>query len=136
MTPQQAEDWIAIARERGADAAAMLPARQGSSGPVYMSGYAIECSLKAYLQRHGIAFPRSGREGHDLKSLWRVAGFKLRDLGDRTGAKSFYVEGWSVDLRYAAEVPSDLPGADLVEAAGEVAGWIQSQIRRRRRPKK
>jgi len=32
-----------------------------------MAGYAIECSLKAYLQREGKPFPTSGSEGHNLK---------------------------------------------------------------------
>jgi hypothetical protein len=45
MAPNTAQDWITVANERAADAEAMLSSRQDSVGPVYMVGYAIECSL-------------------------------------------------------------------------------------------
>jgi hypothetical protein len=92
MTPTTAEAWIAAATERAADAEAMLPSRGTSAGPIYMAGYAIECSPKAFLQCQGIRFPAAGQSGHDLKALWHRAGFRRGDLGDQQGERAFYVE--------------------------------------------
>ena len=45
-----------------------------------MAGYAIECSLKALLQKQGIPFPQSGREGHNLKGLWQSCRLSLSKI--------------------------------------------------------
>ena len=133
--PFSAEDWTAVANQRAADAAAMLPQRADSVGPVYMAGYAVECALKAYLQRRGIPRPRSGPAGHDLRGLWRASGFRLADLNDEHGLKSFYIEAWSTDLRYAIRLDpaTSVEPADLVEGARLLSSWIQNQVRRQRR---
>jgi hypothetical protein len=113
----------------------MLPSRADSVGPVYVAGYAIECSLKAYLQASGLPFPTSGRAGHDLRALWGAAGFSLREIGDQRGEKAFFVEGWSTDLRYETTSGSTLSGDELVGGARALTGWLQTRARRRRRRK-
>ncbi len=133
MEPTTVEDWIAVANERAADVWAMLAERDRSTRPVYVAGYVIECSLKAYLQRLGIGFPKRGREGHDVSALWSTAGFRITDLHDADGSKTFYIESWSTDLRYEVVVDSTASVEDLVTGAGQLTGWIQSQIRRARR---
>ncbi len=133
--PANAEEWIEVAHQRAADAESMLPARGQSVGPVYMAGYAIECALKGFLARNNIARPRMGPEGHNLRRLWKASRFRLRDLSDSQGFKSFYLELWSTDLRYASRLDSDLETAQLVAGAGQLFGWIQKQIRRSRRPR-
>lgn len=132
MSPTTAESWIAVARERALDADALLREREQSAGPVYLAGYAIECSLKAFLQRSGRAFPTSGGAGHDLRGLWRQSGFRIRDIADESGAKSFFIETWSTDLRYELNPNLPCPMTDLVEAAKRLSGWLQTQTRRRR----
>ena len=133
LDPASADGWIVIARERGADAAAMLPQRQDSTGPVYMAGYAIECALKAYLTDRGIARPAGGRTGHDLRGLWKTSGFRLADLNDPQGTKSFYVEGWSTDLRYRHRLDTPRSTAEMVEGARVLSSWIQMRLKRPRR---
>ena len=133
MDPANAEEWIDVARQRAMDTAAMLPARKQSVGPVYMAGYAVECALKAFLDRKSIRRPRMGPEGHNLRGLWKASGFRLGDLNDRQGFKSFYLEFWSTDLRYDSRLDSELETADLVAGARQLTGWIQNRIRRSRR---
>ncbi|NJL82146.1 MAG: HEPN domain-containing protein [Chloroflexaceae bacterium] len=130
MPPTTSEDWLDIANERAADAEAMTRTRGESTGCVYMAGYAIECSLKALLRRKNEPFPTSGRSGHNLRELWE-ASFKLRDLYDPTGAKSFFIESWNTSLRYELTCCSKLKVGELVDGAKSLSGWIQTQIRRR-----
>jgi HEPN domain-containing protein len=134
MAPNTFDDWIEVSRERQEDARALL-SRKNSVGPVYMAGYAVEASLKAFLKKVNIEFPRTGDEGHNLKGLWQQAGFRLKDIKDKNGERAFFVEEWRTGLRY--EVSPDVlhlrDSDSLVNAAGDLSGWIQNQIRRRRR---
>jgi hypothetical protein len=131
MNPVTAEDWLSVAKERAADAEAMKESRSLSTGPVYMAGYAIECSLKAYLQVKGIPFPKRGSEGHDLKGLWQATCFPISDLGDTNGAKAFYIQSWSTDLRYNASMEAGgLPCQELMKGARALTGLIQNRTRR------
>ncbi len=134
MAPNTFDEWLAVSKERQEDARALL-SRKNSIGPVYMAGYAVEASLKAYLRKLNKEFPRRGDEGHNLKGLWRQAGFRLKDIKDKSGERAFFIEEWKTDLRY--EVSQDeLHSRDsnsLVNAAGDLSGWIQNQIRRRSR---
>jgi len=132
--PSTTEEWMTVARERGADAEAMLPTRTASIGPVYMAGYAIECAIKGYLQYRGIPRATRGRHRHNLKALWKQAGFCFADLKDPHGNTSFLIQQWSTGFRYQLSIPENVPdSAGLVEAAKRLAGWIQAQVRRQRR---
>lgn len=133
MTPTTAGGWIAVANERAADAEAMKTQRATSVGPVYMAGYAIECSLKALLQRQGKSFPSYGQEGHNLRGLWEASGFRLSDLHDLNGTKAFFIRQWSTDLRYESSLVGSLQVAELVDGARDLTGWIQARVRRSRR---
>ena len=136
MSPTSSDGWRDVARERASDADALLSRRQRSAGSVYLAGYAIECSLKAFLQRRGMPFPTAGGAGHDLRGLWLQSGFRLGDLSDASGAKTFFIKDWSTDLRY--EVAPSLPcsAPELVGGARQLSGWIQTQIRRQRSPRR
>jgi hypothetical protein len=94
-----------------------------------MAGYAIECSLKAYLQRSGLALPLHGREGHNLKGLWERAGFRPSDLSDAAGEKTFFIERWSTDLRYEVRLDAAVTADGLVNAAAELSRYVQSRLR-------
>lgn len=130
--PNSIEDWLSVATERGDDARANLDQRPGSVGPVYMAGYAIECSLKALLRAKGKPFPTSRSAGHDIQGLWEASGFRLSDLRDSNGAKAFFIEEWSTDLRYETTPPERLPAQELLMGAGNLTGWIQTHVRRAR----
>ncbi len=139
MDPSTADEWMAVADARGSDAAAMLPAREGSVGPVYMAGYAIECSIKAYRTVLGVG-PVRGKEGHNLRELWKsIDRHSFRDLDLLTQERSFFFEYWSTELRYCSEYEGGHGAMKLVQAAKSIAGWIQTQARRqadRRRGKR
>jgi hypothetical protein len=130
--PHSAEAWVEVAGARAADAQAMLAVRAGSTGPVYMAGYAIECSLKALLRARNQPFPTGGSAGHDLRGLWEASGFRLSDLNDANGAKTFFIERWSTDLRYDTAMDTQMSTHDLLSGAGDLTGWIQTRVKRAR----
>jgi HEPN domain-containing protein len=133
MQPNTYEDWLEVSRERQADAKALLSCRKESIGPVYMAGYAVEASLKAFLRKINKPFHQRGQEGHNLKGLWKQAGFNLRDIKDESGEKAFFVEEWETNFRYEIKPDYSHDSESLVIAAGNLAGWIQTQIRRKTR---
>lgn len=134
MEPSTAEDWMAIAYERLADAEAIFKERPASAGSVYMAGYAIECSLKALLHKRGIAYPRRGQEGHNLGGLWKASGFNMSDIQDRKGTKAFFIQEWSTDWRYEKSLATGgLDIKDLLDGARKLSGWIEAQMRPTRR---
>lgn len=104
---------------------------QGRSvAAVYLAGYAVECSLKAYLQRVGRGFPTSGPAGHDLRELWKAARFRLADLGDSQGNRTYFIERWHTGLRYNDTIDTVFDAGVLVEGAVQLAGWVQGQLNR------
>jgi hypothetical protein len=138
MSPDTWEDWRSVANERMMDARSLLLARANSVAPVYLAGYAIECSLKALLQRRGTGFPTYGSEGHNLRSLWASVGFTLGDISGAGGSGTYYIESWSTDLRY--QVTENFPSTceELLTGAAHLVGFLQTRLarehsRRRRR---
>jgi hypothetical protein len=118
-----------VAQERAVDA--RILADQGRSvAAVYLAGYAVECALKAYLQRVGHGFPTSGQAGHDLRELWKASRFRLADLGDSQGNRTYFVERWNTELRYNVTFDTVLDAGVLVEGAAQLVGWVQGRIRR------
>ncbi len=130
--PDKWEDWLNIATERSKDAD-KLSERDNRAGSIYMAGYAIECSLKAYLKKTGKRFPAAGSAGHNLKELWRASGFRLKDLRDDKGEITFYIEEWSTDLRYAGEYSFPAQPEVLLQGAKNLVGRIQAYVRNYRR---
>lgn len=133
MQPNRYEDWLDVSQERQADARALLQSRNKSVGPVYMAGYAVEASLKAFLEKNNIQFSRRGAQGHDLKSLWEQAGFKGNDLKYESGKTTFFLELWNTSLRYEInldELMGNTPES-LVKTAEWLSGWIQKQSHRK-----
>jgi hypothetical protein len=128
MSPSTSEEWKVVANERMTDATSMGPSR--SVGPVYMAGYAIECSLKALLQRRSCGFPTQGAQGHNLRALWIRTGFALRDIPNSNGHSTYYIESWCTDLRY--EVTGAFPGTcnEMLAGARVLVGFLQTQLRR------
>jgi hypothetical protein len=132
MSPNTAEEWLAVANQRLADAISIYKHQSNSIGSVYMAGYAIECSLKALLQKRGIPYPKSGPEGHNLKGLWEKSTIKFADIHDTKGAQTFFFAQWNTHLRYETELPRDLglKEEELIEGAKKLQGLIQTKIRR------
>lgn len=139
MQPQTADDWENIAKARAADADALIAAVPTSVSSVYMAGYAVECSLKAYLASAKRPYPSRGSAGHDLTGLWKASNFLKRDLPGESGCATFFLESWNTSIRYELTVSgSGISNRDLVNGAKRIAGWLQTQSNRqknrRRRP--
>ncbi len=66
--PSTHSQWIEAARQRALDAETLLSGDGYSVGPVYMAGYALECSFKGLLRLRGENIPK-GKEGHNLMNL-------------------------------------------------------------------
>jgi hypothetical protein len=103
---QTADQYINVADARITDARALFDAKR-YEGAFYLSGYGVECSLKALLlDRTTVAqYPKMlrfcrGKSGHELNKIKE----RLRKRGvefPRTVARAFAsVRTWSVGLRY------------------------------------
>ncbi len=69
-----------------------------------------------------------------MKALWRSAGFRLSDINDGSGGKSYFIENWDTALRYQSTANElTLSTEQLVNAAKQLTGWISNQIQRRGR---
>jgi HEPN domain-containing protein len=125
--PSAVELLLQVAEERGTDANVLK--REGRLlAAVYLAGYMVECRLKAFLQHRGRRFPTSGREGHDLRGLWEAAGFRLQDI---SGNKHLFLETWTTSLRYERRLPNGSDFVTLYQGAVELAGYIQTRLRRK-----
>ena len=69
MPKKSAEEWLTIGRERAADAESLLNGRPSSVCSVYLAGYGVECSIKAYLEITKRRVITSGAAGHNLTDL-------------------------------------------------------------------
>ncbi|HMH15293.1 MAG TPA: hypothetical protein VK578_19495 [Edaphobacter sp.] len=140
MQPQTAVDWENVAKARAADADALVKAIPTSVSSVYMAGYAVECSLKAFLSSAKRPYPSRGSAGHDLVGLWKASNFRKRDVPGEAGCATFFFESWNTSIRYELTISgSGISNQDLVDGAKRIAGWLLTQSNRqtirRRRPR-
>ena len=133
MSPHTSDDWLNVARERLVDADRLQHNRPSSVASVYLAGYAVECTLKALLQKQGKPFPSHGSAGHNLRNLWRACGFQLNDLRDSRGDRTFYIDVWDTSLRYETELPQHLglKTEGLIQGAKSLCSFLQTQMRRK-----
>jgi HEPN domain-containing protein len=133
VNQRSAQDWDDAAKERTQDTETLLQHRPNSMGTIYLAGYVVELNLKALWVELGKQPPRT----HDLRSLWLGAGFRLADLQDRTGTRSFFIEDWNTSLRYEATQRPKFTSAELVAAAKKLAQQVAMRRRRnlQRRPR-
>jgi len=119
------DNFLEVARERGVDASTLRHEKRLLAA-IYMAGYAVECGLKALLQRMGKRFPRSGSEGHHLRGLWEAAGLKLDDV---RGYRRLFMDFWTTNLRYEHSLPDGTDFEARYDAGGELVGYIQKRSR-------
>ncbi|WP_106981927.1 HEPN domain-containing protein [Streptomyces sp. NRRL S-31] len=116
-------DFQAVAGVRAAEAKTLADSGH-YLGAVYLAGYVVECRLKTYLQLNGIRFPRGGSEGHNLRGLWRSAGFP-----SPPGHADLFIAHWGTELRYETRLPADVDPKDLLKGGRELASWVATRIR-------
>lgn len=139
------KQWQNVAKERLKDARAML-GRKRWAAAYYMSGYVIECGLKAcllrYLGESGAVFGDEkylkrliGCWTHDLVALVSLAGLEA-DFGTALGANPALATYWGVvkDWKESSRYVETRPEADarvMFEAVSHnpdgVFKWIQSR---------
>jgi hypothetical protein len=120
-----ADNFLEVARERGVDASTLKREKRFLAA-TYMAGYAVECGLKALLQRTGKRFPTSGSEGHHLRGLWEAAGLKLDDIH---GYSRLFMDVWTTTLRYEHSLPDGMDFESLYQGSIDLIGYIQKRIR-------
>jgi hypothetical protein len=128
--PSNHSEWIGAARQRALDAKTLLSRAEHSVGPVYMAGYALECSFKGLLLLRRENIPK-GKEGHNLMNLRSLCNLHWSGIEDKDGLKAAFLDMWTVDLRYQWDMV-DLGHSyeDLVGAAQIFCGYIQKIVLR------
>ena len=109
------------------------------AGSYYLSGYAVECGLKAVIAklqgRNEFPDKRFANEcnTHNLRTLVRLAGLQF-DLEEEIQSSTAFAENWSVVrkwselARYEVNVPAQTARCMYVACAGHPKGvlpWIQ-----------
>ncbi|MGW1146162.1 hypothetical protein ACWD6I_14130 [Streptomyces sp. NPDC002454] len=112
-----------VANLRAAEAQVLAESKK-TLGAVYLTGYVVECRLKHFLHLNGISFPRSGREGHNLRGLWQSAGFTKP-----YGHASLFIDHWDTELRYKVALPAGVDAEDLLRGGQRLAGWVATRVR-------
>ena len=125
--PSTSEEWIAIAEGRGRDAQAIFENEPASIGSVYMAGYVIECSLKAYiLKAYNAGLSKTEvRKIHNLRSLLQDANLRPSDLSLSDAAKTFYFSQWTPNFRYYSTLEGGYGMEDLLRGASSVGKYIR-----------
>jgi hypothetical protein len=117
------------------DAEILLKAEQ-TTGAVYLSGYGVECILKALVLSN--ASPRKQREilksfrgsrAHDFEWLRAVylTGGGARFPREITEAFTL-VDSWSTDLRYVPRTLRHDEAEDFVEAVDRIIRWANGRL--------
>lgn len=119
------------------EAAVLLEAGRGqirsllATETVYLSGYVVECSLKAYLlslikgRQHGGWVGKFEASGHDLEQLLRWLAEKRRQLphGQEKNCRDIR-KYWSSQMRYEAGPLQHSVAEKVHRAADAVFHWV------------
>lgn len=130
-------EWRAIARARLREAEVLLAAREWS-GAYYLTGYAIECGLKACLVRQfqGSTMPDKkvviDAYTHDLVKLVGFAGLKIQLEDDMKADASLAVnwataKDWNETARYRTTGQSEAEDiyAAVTDRRHGVMKWVR-----------
>jgi HEPN domain-containing protein len=117
--------------------AEILLERDRLTGAFYLSGYGVECILKALIlssidnpkRRSEVDRSFKGRSGHDIAELLRLV---LKESG-RTIPGSISrslatIMTWTTDLRYEASLKSRKEAVAFRDAVAEVIRWADGCI--------
>jgi HEPN domain-containing protein len=123
-----------VAVQRYDDAGTLLKSGR-TTGAMYLSGYTVECALKAVLlanrpvsQQHKLLDLFSGKTAHDLEWLKQ----KIQDSGIRIPADVVKylarVNTWTTDLRYVAGAQAMRETETFLKATIEIIEWVERSI--------
>lgn len=123
MDPQTQDEWMQVATSRLEEARIIHETDIDAVGSAYLTGYGVECALKAYAAAQG-----ERARGHDLLNLVKLAGLRLSIFKN----DDWFLTDWSVDWRYlqrAGQLPRE--PRECIQAAGNLQGYISKQLKRR-----
>ena len=122
-----ANQWQQLANQRLEDAEVLLASRKRRyNGAVYLSGYAIECILKATICRlKNLTLLPEEYKTHDLNDLLGASGLLLPEA---LVLKFSRIRRWSVDLRYQTRAWSTQEAHQFLEQVKEVKEWIETEV--------
>jgi HEPN domain-containing protein len=134
------KDFQTISKRRKDEAKVLLDAGQ-YAGAYYLTGYAIECALKACIakQVRQYDFPNKSLANeafsHDLEKLVRVAGFapefeKERKANPALKLNWAVVKDWSETSRYDLSI-TEAQARDLFSACTTRKNGVLSWIKKR-----
>jgi HEPN domain-containing protein len=133
-------EWQRIAEERVRDSAALLSTKRWSAA-YYLTGYAVECGLKAcvvaYVKRNADVVFREKKYSekcwtHDLEELVKLAGLNAQRDADASSNSALLlnwqiVKDWSEIVRYQRK--TKLEAETLYQAVTDTANGVLPWIR-------
>ena len=134
-------EWQRIAEERVRDAAVLLRNRRWTAA-YYLTGYAVECGLKAcvivYVKKNADVVFREKRYSekcwtHDIEELVKIAGLRAERDADAPVNSALWtswqvVKDWSEAARYQRKTRDDAEKLHqaVTHAANGVLPWIKN----------
>ena len=130
-----ARRYYRVAYQRLEDGSLMLDKLDRPKAAIYLTGYAVECILKALIlantptrARPNISRSFRGASGLDLSWLREVLGGRRVAVRPEIARALTYVASWSVDLRYEPG-PGDREDAErFVAATRTIMEWAKRSM--------
>jgi HEPN domain-containing protein len=131
----EARRYYRVAYQRFEDGSLMLDKLDRPKGAVYLTGYAVECILKALLltttsrnRRSDVLQSFRGTLGHDV--LWLRS--RLAEQGvavpPAVAKELAYVGSWSVDLRYEPGAGDREDAHRFIASTRSILDWADRRI--------
>ena len=131
----EARRYYRAAQQRLEDGQLILTKLKRPAAAIYLTGYAVECILKALLLS---ATPVSSRV-ESLREFRGAAGHDLAGLSEKLGARGVrmppgtaralnYVTSWSVSLRYEPGPGNPEAAKRFIESARAVMDWAERRL--------
>lgn len=123
-----------VAAQRFEDAQVLFQNAR-TTGAMYLSGYAVECALKALLLAHAPSARRAslvqtfrGKIGHDLEWLRRALQSRGVNFSSEVLRLLRRVATWSTELRYDPKGHKTRIAQTFLEAVGGILRWVEGKL--------
>ena len=124
-----------VARQRFTDAESLFREHR-YIGAVYLTGYAVECSLKALIlartppkdQATLVKGDFIGSRGHNLEHFKELLKEKNQHMPQEVYEVFRRVNKWSTNLRYEVGLGSVQQASSYLEAAKQIMDWVEKRL--------
>lgn len=131
----EARRFFRVANQRLEDGRLLLDRLQRANASVYLTGYAVECILKALLitvspasERKATTAMFRGAIAHDLLWLRERLGERAVRMPPEIASELMLLSTWSTDLRYEPGPGDSEEAGQFLKSAAIVVRWASERL--------